>query len=61
MAKQSRLEQLGYNPQYVSAEQRSVIDGLTDDELNLLLKIKNRLDEAGEVEGHNMDGGGVVW
>ncbi|HZN16631.1 MAG TPA: aroma-sacti cluster domain-containing protein [Micromonosporaceae bacterium] len=62
MTYQSRLAQLGMDLQYATEEQAAVIESLSDEELDLLLKIKRRLDDAGgDVEGHSMEGGGVVW
>jgi len=58
----ARLEQLGFHIDLATEEQLAVVDSLTDDEIRLLVKIKNRLDEAvGDVEGHILDVGGVVW
>lgn len=62
MTSQSRLEQLGFNVQSATKEQLAVIESLSDAEMDLLLKIKTRFDDAGDdVEGHGLDGGGVVW
>lgn len=61
MSDTSRFNELGFDPRYLTPEQRAVIEELTDDEVALLQRIKSRLDSAGDVEGHNMDGGGVLW
>jgi hypothetical protein len=59
---QSRLEQLGLPAGYVTDDQVSVIDSLSQAEFDLLIRLKARLDEAGDdVQGHSIEGGGVVW
>jgi hypothetical protein len=58
----SRLEQLGFNTQYATEEQIAVVESLSDAEITLLVKIKEKLDNAvGDVEGHTLEAGGVVW
>lgn len=58
----SRLERLGLYIEYATDEQIEAIDSLSDSEIDLLVKIKERLDEtSGDVEGHTLEGGGVVW
>jgi hypothetical protein len=53
---------LGFSPQYLSEEQISIIESLSDDEIQLLVRIKSKLDSvAGDLEGHNLEAGGVVW
>ncbi len=62
MSRYSRLEQLGFDTHSITEEQIAVIDSLSDAEIQLLVKIKNKLDDAGgDVEGHSVDSGGVVW
>ena len=62
MNRQSRLEMLGFNAQYATQEQISVVESLSDAEIQLLIKIKDKLDDAaGDVEGHVLEAGGVVW
>jgi hypothetical protein len=57
-----RLEQIGLDLRYATAEQVSVLESLSDTEIELLAQIKQRLDDAsGDVQGHDMDGGGVLW
>ncbi|MBV1850640.1 aroma-sacti cluster domain-containing protein [Catellatospora tritici] len=59
---QSRLDRLGFDTQFASDEQIAVVDSLSDAEIELLVKIKHKLDDAaGDVEGHSLDAGGVVW
>ena len=53
---------LGFNAQYATQEQISVVESLSDAEIQLLIKIKDKLDDAaGDVEGHVLEAGGVVW
>ncbi len=48
--------------QHVTDEQLAILESLSDAEMELLVRIKRRLDEAGgDVEGHNLEAGGVVW
>ena len=61
MTDHSRLDALGVDPDSLNPEQLAVLESLTDQELELLARIRKRLDEtAGDVEGH-MDGGGFCW
>lgn len=62
MDSQSRPEMLGFMAQHVTDEQLAILESLSDAEMELLVRIKRRLDEAGgDVEGHNLEAGGVVW
>lgn len=62
MGQLSRLELLGFNTWFASDEQIAVIESLSDAEIELLASIKRRFEDAeGDVEGHSMDGGGIVW
>ena len=61
MNARSRLERLGFNPQYLSEEQLAVVESLSDAEIELLVKIKQKLDDTADVEGHNLEAGGLVW
>lgn len=61
MTQHSRLERLGFSPQYLTEEQLELIESLSDAEIELLAKIRQKLDDAADVQGHNLEGGGVVW
>jgi hypothetical protein len=62
MTHQSRLEQLGFSTQFASPEQIAIVESLSDSEIQLLVKIKTKLDDVtGDVEGHSLEAGGVVW
>jgi hypothetical protein len=58
----SRLTRLGIDLAGLPDDQLALLDSLTDDELTLLVAIKRKADDAlGDVEGHGLEGGGVVW
>lgn len=58
----ARLERLGFDVHSATPEQLAAIGSLTDDELAVLIKIKERFEDAGgDVEGHSVEAGGVVW
>ncbi|HWH01736.1 MAG TPA: aroma-sacti cluster domain-containing protein [Pilimelia sp.] len=38
-----------------------MLESLSDAELALLVEIRRRLDDGDDVEGHAVDGGGLVW
>ena len=62
MDSRPRLELLGFTPHHLSEEQISIIESLSDDEIELLVRIKYKLDSvAGDVEGHSLEAGGLVW
>jgi hypothetical protein len=60
---QSRLERLGMPAQWVTDDQVGVIESLSEAEFEMLVRTKQRLDDAGDdVQGHAASGGGgVVW
>jgi hypothetical protein len=59
---QSRLERLGFDTSFATDEQLAVVESLSDAEIALLVKIKDRLDDAaGDVEAHSLEAGGLVW
>jgi hypothetical protein len=56
------LEQLGFDLRQLSDQQIELLESLDDAEFALLARIKGKLDDLGDdVEGHALDGGGVVW
>jgi hypothetical protein len=58
----SRLARLGIDPDGLDAGQLEVLGSLSDEEIEVLAKIKQKMDDAaGDVEGHSLEGGGVVW
>jgi hypothetical protein len=58
----ARLLQAGFPLLEISAEQREVLSGLSDEELTLLIQIKARLDEAGsEVQAHGLSAGAGIF
>jgi hypothetical protein len=58
----ARLAASGFPLAHLTDEERSVLGGLTPDELALLLDIKARLDEAGpEVRAHSEIAGGALF
>jgi hypothetical protein len=62
MTNRSRLEQMGFSLQFATEDEIALIETLNDTEIELLVKIKSRLDDtAGDVEGHALEGGGIVW
>ncbi|MEV1008811.1 aroma-sacti cluster domain-containing protein [Streptomyces sp. NPDC049881] len=62
MTDRSRLSLLGLDPDGLSPDQMAAFDALTDEEIEVLARIKRKIDDvAGDVEGHGMEGGGVVW
>ncbi|MFR9722880.1 aroma-sacti cluster domain-containing protein [Streptomyces sp. MS19] len=62
MTDRSRLSLLGLDPDGLSPDQVAAFDALTDEEVEVLARIKRKIDDvAGDVEGHGMEGGGVVW
>ena len=58
-----RLEDAGFNLAELTEEQRQVLAALAAEEVDLLVGIKQRLDDVeGDVEGHGFgDSGGVYW
>ncbi|BCB76296.1 hypothetical protein GCM10022251_25000 [Phytohabitans flavus] len=54
MSQTSRLAALGLDLSTATEEQRTVIDGLSTEEVDVLSSIKQRVDAAagGDVEGH---------
>ncbi|WP_129843477.1 aroma-sacti cluster domain-containing protein [Streptomyces sp. RFCAC02] len=62
MTDRSRLAPLGLDPDGLSPEQLAALDSLTDEEIEVLVRIRHKIgDVAGDVEGHGLEGGGVVW
>ncbi len=61
MADLDRLLDLGFDLAEASDDQLAVLTALTDDEVELLARVKSRLDAAADdVEGH-LEGGGFCW
>jgi hypothetical protein len=73
MLQNARLQAAGIDVAALSAEQRQVLDHLSAEELDVLVAVKKRLDEAdgegdvdgdgdGDVEGHHFaNRGGAYW
>lgn len=62
MNNRSRLTRLGIDLGSLPEDQLQLLDSLSDEELTLLAAIKRKADDAaGDVEGHGLEGGGVVW
>jgi hypothetical protein len=58
----ARLLQAGFPLLDVTAEQREVLSGLSDEELTLLIEIKARLDAVGsEVQAHGLSAGAGIF
>lgn len=52
----------GFAIEYLTPEQREVLDGLTPDELDLLVSIRTRLDEVGpDVVAHSEIAGAALF
>ncbi|MFF4653557.1 aroma-sacti cluster domain-containing protein [Streptomyces sp. NPDC001380] len=57
-----RLQEAGFVLDAFTEEQQEVLEGLSPQELSLLLDIKNRLDEVGpEVQAHAEIAGGALF
>lgn len=57
-----RLAEAGFDVATMTPEQADVVRGLSAEEVNTLLSIRQRIDEAGpDVEGHNVVIGGALW
>lgn len=58
-----RLEAVGIHLASLSEEQRQVLAGLSAAEIDVLVDVKQRLDDAdGDVEGHQFgESGGAYW
>jgi hypothetical protein len=65
MADTTSLESAGFALSRMPAEQRAVMEGLSDEEVRVLTSIKQRLDATtADVEGHaarRADDGYVFW
>ncbi|RKN43943.1 aroma-sacti cluster domain-containing protein [Streptomyces hoynatensis] len=64
MTDRSRLARLGLDLdlEALGDDQLAALDSLTDEEIRVLARIRRKLDDAaGDVEGHSLEGGGVVW
>lgn len=63
MSHLERLESAGIHLAALSEEQRQVLAGLSAEEIDVLVDVKMRLDDAeGDVEGHHFgDSGGAYW
>jgi hypothetical protein len=58
----ARLLQAGFPLLDMTAEQREVLSGLSDEELTLLIDIKTRLDTVGsEVQAHGVSAGAGMF
>ncbi len=59
---ESRYAAIEADPAKLTAEQRAVIDSLTETEFTLLASVRSRLDAAGgDVQGHAEGNGGTFW
>ena len=62
MSQSDKLSELGIDPALLSAEQRSVLNGLSDEEITTLASVKRRLDTAdGDVQAHSTDFGVLIY
>jgi len=62
MPESSKLSELGIDPAQLTAEQRGVLNGLSDEEITTLASVRRRLDTAeGDVQGHSNDVGGLIF
>jgi len=62
MSQSDKLSELGIDPAVLSAEQRSVLNGLSDEEISTLTSVKRRLETAeGDVQGHSNDVGVLIF
>jgi hypothetical protein len=67
MVEISRLQAAGFDVVTLSPQQRQVFENLSIEELDVLVAIKRRLDDAeneadGDVEGHHFaNRGGAYW
>lgn len=58
----ARLLQAGFPLLDMTAEQREVLSGLSDEEITLLIDIRARLDAVGsEVQAHGMSAGAGIF
>ena len=61
MASLEHLEAAGFDVTNATDEQRAVLESLTDEELQVLVSVRDRLDEATDVEAHTYPSGGWCW
>ena len=62
MSQIERLEAAGIDTAGLSEKQREVLASLASEEIDVLVGIKLRMDDVdGDVEGHNMESGGLYW
>ncbi|MFI7702069.1 aroma-sacti cluster domain-containing protein [Nonomuraea sp. NPDC049480] len=61
MASLEQLEAAGFDVTNATDEQRAVLEALTDEELQVLVSVRDRLEEAADVEGHAYPSGGWCW
>lgn len=61
MATIDQLEAAGFDLTAATEEQLAVLRSLSDEELQLLVAIRERMEEAVDVEGHAYASGGWCW
>ncbi|MCF6470232.1 hypothetical protein FAF44_17775 [Nonomuraea sp. MG754425] len=61
MATVDQLEAAGFDLTTASEEQLAVLRSLSDEELHVLASIRERMEEAADVEGHAYASGGWCW
>lgn len=61
MASLEQLEAAGFDVTNATDEQRAVLEALTDEELQVLVSVRDRLEETADVEGHAYPSGGWCW
>ncbi|MET7334615.1 aroma-sacti cluster domain-containing protein [Nonomuraea sp. NPDC005650] len=61
MATIDQLEAAGFDLTSASGEQLAVLQSLSDEELQVLISIRERMEDAVDVEGHAYASGGWCW
>ncbi|MBB5779235.1 aroma-sacti cluster domain-containing protein [Nonomuraea jabiensis] len=61
MATIDQLEAAGFDLTTASGDQIAVLQSLSDEELQVLVSIKARMEEAADVEAHAYASGGWCW
>jgi hypothetical protein len=58
----TQLNEAGFSVNPASDSQRAVLESLTEEEIGVLLSVRQRIDAAGaDVEGHAQSTGGYFW
>ena len=57
MSQASKLAELGIDSEHLTDEQRTVLNSLSAEEINVLASVKQRLETVGgDVQGHSLGG-----